>query len=136
MQEQQNTRVIEEAFAAFGRGDVPAILDRLDDGVIWKGVYGAGPHVPTSGERRGKSQVADFFRQVSESIRFSRFDPQQLIAGGDKVVALGHYTGDVVGGGSIDSDFVMVFTMRSGKVIGFQEFTDSAAVNASYPAAV
>jgi ketosteroid isomerase-like protein len=132
MQEAQNTKVVQEAYAAFGRGDVQGILDRLDDGIVWKGVYGAAPHVPTAGERRGKAQVKEFFKQVAESVSFSRFEPKEFIATGDKVVALGHYTATTSIGKPFDADFAMVFTLRNEKVTEFQEFTDSAAVNASF----
>jgi uncharacterized protein len=132
MQETENTKIVQDAYAAFGRGDVQAILERLDEGVVWRGVYGAARHVPTSGERRGKSQVAEFFKQVAESVKFSRFEPKEFVATGDKVVALGHYTATTPIGKKFDADFAMVFTLRNGKVIEFQEFTDSAAVNAAY----
>ena len=132
MQEAQNTKVVQDAFAAFGRGDVQSILDSLDEGIVWKGVYGAGPHVPTAGERRGKAQVGEFFKQVAENMSFSLFDPKEFIATGDKVVALGHYVGTTPIGKGIDSDFAMVFTLRNGKVTEFKEFTDSAAINAAY----
>ena len=135
MQETQNTKIVQDAYAAFGRGDVQGILDRLDDGIVWKGVYGAGPHVPTSGERRGKAQVGEFFKQVAQTVNFSRFEPKEFIATGDKVVALGHYTATTPIGKKFDSDFAMVFTVLNGKVIEFQEFTDSAAVNAAYQVA-
>lgn len=133
MQEAQNTKVVQDAYAAFGRGDVQGILDRLDEGIVWKGVYGAAAHVPTSGERRGKAQVAEFFKQVGDTVHFSRFEPQEFVAMGNKVVALGHYTANITGGGRFDADFAMVFTLRDGKVVAFQEFTDSAGVNAAYP---
>ena len=132
MQEAQNIQVVKDTYAAFGRGDVQGILDRLDDGIVWEGVYGAGPHVPTSGERRGKAQVAEFFKQVAQNVNLSRFEPKEFIATGDKVVALGHYTATTPIGKNFDSDFAMVFTLRNGKVTEFQEFTDSAAVNAAY----
>jgi ketosteroid isomerase-like protein len=132
MQETQNTKVVQDAYAAFGRGDVQGILDRLDDGIVWKGVYGAGPHVPTSGERRGKAQVGEFFKQVAQNVNFSRFEPKEFIATGDMVVAHVHDTPTTPIGKKFDSDFAMVFTVRNGRVIEFQEFTDSAAVNAAY----
>src|SRR3979490_3372979 len=97
----------------------------LDDQVVWKPVTGAGRHVPTAGERRGTAAVAEFFKIVADTTHFSRFEPQQFIAQGDKVVALGHYTAKTSTGGSVDSDFVMVFTVRGGKVTEFQEFLDS-----------
>ena len=132
MQETQNITVVQEAFAAFGRGDVQGILDRLADGIVWKGVHGAGPHVPTSGERRGKAQVGEFFKQVAQNLNFSRFEPKEFIATGDKVVVLGHYTATTPIGKTLDADFAMVFTLHNGKATEFQEFTDSAAVNAAY----
>ena len=135
MQEAQNTKVVQEAYAAFGRGDVQGILDRLTDDVIWKGVYGAAAHVPTSGERRGKSAVATFFKQVAETVKFSRFEPKEFIATGDRVVALGSYAATTSIGKSFESDFAMVFTLNNGKVSHFQEFCDSAAINAAYTVA-
>src|SRR5439155_22069040 len=134
MQEAQNTKTVQEAYAAFGRGDVQSILDRLTDDVIWKPVYGAAPYVPTSGERRGKAAVATFFKQVAEHVNFLTFEPKEFIATGDKVVALGHYTGKTPIGTSFDSDFAMVFTLTNGRVSHFQEFSDSAAINAAYAA--
>jgi uncharacterized protein len=132
MQETQNVAVVKDAFAAFGRGDIQGILDRLDDSILWKGVYGAAAHVPTAGERRGKPAVQDFFRLVGETVKFSSFEPKEFVATGDKVVALGHYTATTSIGKSFDSDFAMIFTLRNGKVVEFQEFTNSAGVNAAY----
>lgn len=135
MQEAQNTTLVQDAYAAFGRGDITALLGYFADDVVWRGVYGAGAHVPTSGERRGKAAVARFFDQVAANITFSRFEPTEFIATGDKVVALGHYTATTPLGTGFDSDFAMVFTIRNGKVARFQEFCDSAAINAAYQAA-
>jgi len=135
MQDEQNIKVVQEAYAAFGRVDVQGNLDRLDDGIVWQGVYGAASHVPTAGERRGKTQVEEFFKQVAESVKFSRFEPKEFIASGGKVVALGHYTATTPLGKAFDSDFAMVFSLRNGKVTEFQEFTDSAAINAAYAVA-
>jgi uncharacterized protein len=135
MQETQNIKVVQEAYAAFGRGDIQGILDRLDDDILWKGVYGAAAHVPTAGQRRGRVEVKEFFRLVAENVNFSRFEPKEFVATGDKVVALGHYTATTPVGRTFDSDFAMVFTLRSGRVTEFQEFTDSAQINAAYAVA-
>jgi ketosteroid isomerase-like protein len=132
MEEAQNTKVVQDAFAAFGHGDIQTLLTYISDEVVWKGVYGAGAHVPTSGERRGKAAVKEFFAQVAANVKFSSFEPKEFVATGDKVVALGHYTATTPINKSFDSDFVMVFTVRDGKVATFQEFTDSAAINAAF----
>ena len=132
--EAQNTKAVQDAYAAFGRGDVPAILASLSDDVVWMGVYGTGKHVPTSGERRGKAAVGEFFTQVAQTVTFSRFEPREFIATGDKVVALGHYTATTPIGKGFDSDFAMVFTFRNGKIVAYQEFCNSAAIDAAYAA--
>jgi uncharacterized protein len=135
MQETQNTKVVQDAYAAFGRADIQTLLTYLADDIIWAGVYGAGSHVPTSGVRRGKAAVAEFFKQVAENVHFSQFEPKEFVATGDKVVALGHYKATTPFKTGFDSDFAMVFTVQNGKVTHFQEFCDSAAVNAAYAVA-
>jgi uncharacterized protein len=132
MQEAQNTKIVKDAYAAFGRGDIPALLGSFADDINWVGVYGTGPHVPTSGERHGKTAVAEFFKQVAANMNFSRFEPREFIATGDKVVALGHYTASTPTKKTFDSDFAMVFTLYNGKVTHFQEFCNSAAINAAF----
>ena len=132
MDEVRNTNVVQEAYAAFSRGDIPTLLSKLADDVVWTAVYGAESHVPTAGDRRGKAAVGEFFKQVAENINFSRFEPKEFIASGDKVVALGHYTATTPMKKSFDSDFAMVFTLRNGEVTRFQEFCNSAAINAAY----
>ena len=41
-----NTQIVQQAYAAFGRGDIPALLSLLAEDVDWHPVYGAGPNVP------------------------------------------------------------------------------------------
>jgi uncharacterized protein len=135
MNEAQNVEVVKNAYAAFQRGDIAAILASLDPGIVWRGVIGAGPHVPMAGERHGTAEVAAFFKTVGENVRFSQFEPRQFLAQGDRVVTLGHYRGTAPSGGSFDSDFVMVFTVRNGKVTEFQEFLDSSQLNAAFAGA-
>lgn len=136
MQEAQNTAVVQQAYAAFGRGDIAGVLDLLHDDIQWHPVIGAGPHVPFAGARRGKAAVAEFFRIVSETETFEQFEPRDFVAQGDRVVALGHYRAKAhATGKALESDWAMAFRLRDGKVAEFQEFTDSAAVNAAFEAA-
>jgi ketosteroid isomerase-like protein len=133
MLEAQNTKVIQDAYAAFGRGDIPTLLGYMTDDIHWQPVIGSAKYVPFSGERRGKAGVAEFFKQVAEAQDFKVFEPREFVAQGDKVVAIGHY-GVVTKRThkSFESDFVMVFTLRDGRIARFQEFTDSAGVNATF----
>ena len=137
MSEAQNTKIVQDAYAAFSRGDIQAVLNALSDDITWKPVTGAASYVPMAGERRDKNGVAKFFKSVAENIKFSQFEPREFVAQGDRVVALGHYTGASPSGRTFDSDFVMVFKLKNGKVTHFQEFLDVAQLNAAYqPAGV
>jgi len=132
MQEAENTNVVQDAYAAFGRNDIPTLMTHVADDIVWVGVYGTASHVPTSGERRGKAAVDEFFKQVAEHVHFNEFEPKEFLAAADKVVVLGHYAATTPVKKSFKSDFAMVFTLRNGKVIRFQEFCNSAAINDAY----
>ena len=133
MSETQNTKVVQDAYAAFGRGDIATLLGYMTDDIAWQPVIGTAKHVPFSGERKGKAGVAEFFKQVSETEEFQQFEPREFVAQGDTVVAIGHYRAVTKSTGkTFDSPFVMVFTLRDGKVASFREFSDSAAINAAF----
>ena len=51
MSEDRNVQVVKNAYAAFLRGDVPAILSLLDDAVEWQAVKGAEGVAPHAGLR-------------------------------------------------------------------------------------
>ena len=136
MSEAQNTQSVKDAYAAFGRGDVGAILALVDEGVEWEGVKGAEGVAPQAGLRRGKVAVGDFFQQVGSTLDFHAFEPKEFVAQGDRVVAIGSYSATVKATQRLTgSDWVMIFDFRNGKVVRFREFTDSAAVVRAYGAA-
>lgn len=133
MSEAQNTQVVKDAYAAFGRGDVNGILALLDDGIVWEGVKGTEGVMPTAGIRTGRPAVGEFFSQVAASIAFDSFEPRDYVAQGDVVVAMGTYRGrSKETGRSFSSEWVMVFEFRGGKIVRFREFTDSAALVAAF----
>jgi ketosteroid isomerase-like protein len=128
----QLTSVVQEAYAAFGRGDVPGILATLDDNVVWKAVYGAAAYVPTAGERRGKAAVGEFFAIVGKTMQFERFEPREFIEQGNRVAVFGFYAAKTSTGRRLDSEWMMLFTFRNDKIAEFQEFTNTAMLNAAF----
>jgi len=91
MQEEQNTKVVQAGYAAFGSGNIPALLALLDDSVSWEGTHGASPKIPTAGVKHGKTGVGQFFRDLAENETFQSFEPRKFVAQGDTVVCLGHF---------------------------------------------
>jgi ketosteroid isomerase-like protein len=131
MSQEQNTGLVQDAYAAFQRGDIAALLSLLTDDVSWF-VPGPKDVIPFLGQRRGRDQVKQFFSLLADLQESEEFDPRQTIAQGDQVVSLGHYRWRVKSTGRrFESDFAHVFTFRNGKISGFHEYTDThAAVNA------
>jgi hypothetical protein len=133
MSEQQNVKVVQDAYAAFGRGDIQGILDSLTDNVEWR-TPGEGL-LPQGGTHHGKDGVSNFFQTVSQTMQFGRFEPKTFVAQGDIVVATGYYDGTVkTTGRHFEADFAMKFTFQGDKVAKFQEYTDTAAIVAAYMA--
>lgn len=93
MSEAGNTQIVKDAFAAFLRGDVNAILAKVGDNVDWHAVIGTEGVMPSAGRRRGRAAVGEFFSQVNASIAFDAFEPREFVAQGDMVVAIGQYRG-------------------------------------------
>lgn len=77
---------VQQIYAAFGRGDVPAILEHLAPDVEWE--YDASPtEVPWLQPRKGRAGAAEFFASL-ESLEFHRFEPKAILEEGSTVVAL------------------------------------------------
>lgn len=66
MSAEQNIETVKEIYAAFGSGDVQAILDRVTDDVDWS-TDAAIVSAPWYGPRRGKAEVPSFFEAIAKT---------------------------------------------------------------------
>jgi ketosteroid isomerase-like protein len=121
-----NIDIAKQAYADFSRGDIPAVLEALDDGIEWI-TPGAG--LPTAGVRHGKSEVAGFFKAVNEPWDFHAFEPREYLDAGDQLAVRGFYDSTSrQTGRRASSEWVMMWKFKDGKVTHFQEYTDTAAL--------
>ncbi len=81
-----NLDTVKEIYAAFGRGDVPAILDKLDENVEWETATSV-EGVPWLEPRRGKASIGGFFEALAP-LQITRFEPHAFFESGDKVFVL------------------------------------------------
>jgi ketosteroid isomerase-like protein len=134
MSEQDNVQTVRTAYAAFKRGDIPALLNLLAEDVTWI-QPGQTETVATAGERHGRQQVAQYFALVNDIFEVEAFEPQEFIAAGEKVVVLGRYRRRVKATGRVDeSDWVHVFTVRGDEIIAHRAYADTAATLAAFKA--
>jgi ketosteroid isomerase-like protein len=133
MSDQDNVRVVKEAYADFGRGDIQSLLGKFADDVEW--LIPGGRENPLAGTYKGRNRVAEFFKKLSDHTEITAFEPREFIAQGDTVVALGSETGRVKSTGrTFASEWAMAFTIRNGKIVKFQEYGDTANLEAAFSA--
>jgi uncharacterized protein len=82
-----NVKTIQDLYAAFGRGDVAAILSRLAESVEWDYNMEPTTAVPWLRPRRGRDETADFFASLAE-IEIHQLAPKEFLEGNAVVVVI------------------------------------------------
>jgi ketosteroid isomerase-like protein len=130
-----NIKLLQDAFDAFKRGDIPAVLDAMAPDVSW-GLLGREEDIPMLGIRRGKAGAAEFFRLLNEVQEITAFEPRAYLAAQDKVFAWGRTAWIMRGNGVAgDNDWLVDATFRDGKLTAFHGYLDTAMLTAAYRAA-
>ena len=118
--------VVKQSYGAFGRGDIPAIVNLVADQVDWQDVCSAS--LPYAGLRRNPAEVAKFFSQSAQVDEIKTFEPREFIVAGENVTVLGYiegYARDTKQ--EFRTDFVHVFTVQNGKITRWRGFLNTAA---------
>ena len=124
-----NADIIRNVYDAFGKGDIPTVLGSMDPNVEWREADG----FPYAGTYAGPDAVLQgvFMRLGSEWDGF-RAEPDEVLDAGDMVVGLGYYSGRYKATGKeFRAQFAHVFKLRDGKIVKFQQYTDTALVQAA-----
>ena len=131
MNEQQNTDTVKTMYAAFGRGDIQVILDRLTDDVEWSM---EGPSIIAyAGKRHGRSEALAFFQALGTTQDNQKLTIDTYSAQGDVVATVGNYGATVKSTGkSYHVRIAHFFTFHDGKVSKFEDFGDTAAIADAY----
>jgi hypothetical protein len=134
MSEADNTQTAKDAYAAFGRGDIPALLGLMTDDIEW--VFPGPPDVlPDAGTFTGPEAVGAWFGTLDANVEFQVFEPREFIAQGDRLVVLVHVESTVRSTGrKIVVDEAHSWTFRDGKVSAFRVYTDTAAAVSAFGA--
>jgi ketosteroid isomerase-like protein len=134
MNEQANTRLVQQAYQSIKAGDIQALLNSFSQDVRWE--LPDMENVPFAGKWQGYEGVRQFFSKVFEVQDVLEFEPEEYIAQGDKVVALGKFLMRVKATSSeFSSKWAQVWTVKDGKVTRFYEYVDTAVVSKAHTAA-
>ena len=120
-----NADTVQDIYEAFGRGDVSAILDKLDDSVEWE-TQAPVSGVPWLQSRRGKANVAGFFESLAP-LKITRFEPHTFFDGGNKIFVLIAFeaTNQLKNYSFPNNGHLWQFN-SAGKVIRYDHITDTA----------
>lgn len=123
----QTLDVVQQIYAAFGRGDIDGIVNLLDPQVTW--MTPGPPDMPSAGTRRGHAAVREFFDTLMKMVDISDFVPSNFLAQGNTVAVLGTDTERVKATGqAVAFRWVHIFVIENGKVVTFEERADVSAM--------
>lgn len=122
-----NRELIQALFDAYAARDATAMMGYLDETVEWTEAVG----FPYAGTYVGRQAVMDnVWRPMATQWDAWTAVADQIIVEGDRVVAVGTYTGTYKATGkSFSSRFAHVFEISDGRVSRMEQFVDSATVN-------
>ena len=123
---EQNKKTVEGMYEAFGRGDIPFVIGALDPDVEWweaeNFIYAdKNPYVGPQAVLEG------VFARIGGEWEWFTVTPLEVLDAGDSVVGRGYYAGKYrQTGREVRAQFAHVFGFRNGKVVKFQQYTDTA----------
>ena len=121
-----NGEIIKGLYNDFATGNIPGVLGAMDANISWteaEGFLYGGTYI-------GPNSVLEnvFMKLGGEWEGFSAV-PDQIVDGGDVIVALGNYGGKYnKTGKSMNVSFAHVYTFSGGKIVKFVQYTDTLVV--------
>lgn len=121
-----HVQLAKDIYAAFGRGDIPAVLAAFHSEIEWRQAEG-NPYRPDGAAWVGPQAVLEnlFMRLGSEWEGFT-VHVGTVHDAGEHVVMEGRYTGLYKPSGkSVDAQMCHVLRFRGGKLLKFQQYVDT-----------
>jgi hypothetical protein len=120
-----NATTIRGIYEAFARGDVPAVLGALHEQVEWNEAEHV-THWPGGAFIGPQAVVTGVFARIIQDIPNFSIDVRRIVAAGDAVLVEARYRGTVTATGkALDAQVAHVWDLRDGKVVRFQQYTDT-----------
>jgi ketosteroid isomerase-like protein len=124
-----NAAIVTDIYAAFGRGDIPTILDRIAPHCRWESWANNSAQrqgVPTLQPRSGPAGVAAFFAAVGE-VQIHDFQVLDLVAGERQVAAEVVIEFSTPAGGRVRDEELHLWTLdERGQIVRMRHYVDTA----------
>jgi uncharacterized protein len=127
---QANQKTVEAVYAAFGRGDVPFILERVGERTCWDFSV-SGSDVPWHAPVSTREELPRFFQAMGENVTFEAFEPRAFISDGGSSVVVKLRVAYKVNrtGRRVDEEQVQWWTFDdAGRISSLRHYEDTASV--------
>ncbi len=117
---------IENMYNAFAEGNIPAVLEGMDNNIVWN--EAEGNSLADGNPYKGPDAVLNgvFARLGAEWENFRLADIKLHEMADNQVLATLRYHGkNIKTDTSIDAQAAHLWTLKDGKVIGFQQYVDT-----------
>ena len=120
-----NASIIRGIYEAFGRGDIPTVLGMLDAQAEWNEAehftyWTGGPFIGP------QAVLTGVIARIPQDLDGFAIEVGRIVAAGDTVVVEARYKGTAKATGKpIDAQVAHVWDLRDGKVVRFQQYTDT-----------
>jgi ketosteroid isomerase-like protein len=117
--------IVRGVYAALGKGDMPSVLAAFDPQIQWREAdnFLYADRNPYLGPQ---AVVEGVFQRLGADLDNFVVVPEHFIEGADAVVVEGRYKAMMKAtGAKIDAQFAHVWGVRDGKIVRFQQYTDT-----------
>jgi uncharacterized protein len=123
-----DVEIVRAAFAAFGRGDVDAVLANCDPEIVVRDPARTGQTF------RGREDLRRFWDEWFENWDEYRVEPQEFVEAGGEILVRARQVGrGKLSGIEIDDDLYQVFRVRNGRLVEYRLYTEREDAVASMP---
>jgi uncharacterized protein len=123
---QESADIVRGMYEAFGKGDIQTVIAALDPQVEWweaeNFIYAdRNPYLGPQAVLEG------VFARIAEEWEGFVVSPEEILDAGETIIGHGHYSGTYKRNGEhVRAQFAHFFTFRDGRVVKFQQYTDTA----------
>ncbi len=126
-----NTGAVTSVYEALDRGDIGAVVDSFDEDIEWREAEGHPYQLDGAGWRDPDTIVQNLFVKLATEWDSFTVVPAHVHDAGPTVVVEGRYRGTFKATGkTLDAQFCHIWHLRGGKVTRFQQYTDTAQLQA------
>ena len=122
---QENVKVVQGMYDAFGEGNIATVIAALDPQVEWweaeNFIYDDGnPYVGPDAVLQG------VFARIGAEWEGFVVSPKEVLDAGDTIIGHGYYSGTYrQTGKQARAQFAHFFSFQDGKIVKFQQYTDT-----------